>query len=67
MPHPNRYLIGFDARQTLHRFTDVLVVGAGIAGLRAALAVPADLGVLVVMALIGLSVTARRIDRLLLK
>ena len=45
---PNRYLVGFDARQTFHRFTDVLVVGAGIAGLRAALAVPPDLGVLVV-------------------
>jgi len=48
MPAPNRYLIRFDASQALHRFTDVLVVGAGIAGLRAALAVPEDLGVLVV-------------------
>ena len=48
MSSPNRYLLGFDARQTFHRFTDVLVVGAGIAGLRAALAVPPDLGVLVV-------------------
>ncbi|MBX9585313.1 MAG: L-aspartate oxidase, partial [Gemmataceae bacterium] len=48
MPPPNRYLVGFDARQTFHRFTDVLVVGAGIAGLRAALAVPPDRNVLVV-------------------
>ena len=32
----------------LHRFTDVLVIGAGIAGLRAALEVPPDLDVLVV-------------------
>src|SRR6187402_1087939 len=44
----NRYLLSFDAPNTFHRFTDVLVVGAGIAGLRAALEVPADLSVLVV-------------------
>src|SRR5436305_4203844 len=44
----NRYLVSFDARDTLHRFTDVLVIGSGIAGLRAALEVPADLAVLVV-------------------
>lgn len=44
----NRYLVSFDARTTLHRFTDVLVIGAGIAGLRAALEVPTDLSVLVV-------------------
>jgi L-aspartate oxidase len=48
MPAANRYLVSFDARTTFHRFTDVLVVGAGIAGLRAALEVPADLNVLVV-------------------
>src|SRR5262245_64591250 len=44
----NRYLVSFDARNTFHRFTDVLVIGAGIAGLRAALEVPAELSVLVV-------------------
>ena len=44
----NRYLVSFDAAPTFHRFTDVLVIGAGIAGLRAALEVPADLDVLVV-------------------
>jgi L-aspartate oxidase len=44
----NRYLVSFDARQSFHRFTDVLVIGAGIAGLRAALEVPPDLAVLVV-------------------
>jgi L-aspartate oxidase len=44
----NRYLASFDARNTFHRFTDVLVIGAGIAGLRAALEVPPDLSVLVV-------------------
>src|SRR5207249_1762647 len=48
MPAANRYLVSFDARTTFHRFTDVLVIGAGIAGLRAALEVPADLNVLVV-------------------
>ena len=44
----NRYLVPFDPRQTPHLFTDVLVIGGGIAGLRAALEVPADLHVLVV-------------------
>src|SRR3954468_22889452 len=44
----NRYLVSFDARDTFHRFADVLVIGAGIAGLRAALEVPPDLSVLVV-------------------
>src|SRR5436309_7885039 len=48
MSTANRYLVSFDARDTFHRFTDVLVIGAGIAGLRAALEVPADLSVLVV-------------------
>ena len=43
-----RYLVSFDARRAVHRFTDVLVIGAGIAGLRAALEVPTDLDVLVV-------------------
>jgi L-aspartate oxidase len=44
----HRYLLSFDARRATHRFTDVLVIGAGLAGLRAALEVPADLNVLVV-------------------
>jgi L-aspartate oxidase len=48
MSAANRYLVSFDTRTTFHRFTDVLVIGAGIAGLRAALEVPPDLGVLVV-------------------
>jgi len=43
-----RYLVSFDSRRLLHQFTDVLVIGAGIAGLRAALEVPEDLAVLVV-------------------
>ena len=48
MPFPKRYLARFGPKQTPHLFTDVLVIGAGIAGLRAALEVPADLDVLVV-------------------
>ncbi len=33
-----RYLVGFDSRRLGHIFTDVLVIGAGAAGMRAALA-----------------------------
>lgn len=44
----NRYLIAFDSRTAVHRFADVLVIGAGLAGLRAALEIPGDLDVLVV-------------------
>ncbi|MCZ2342846.1 MAG: L-aspartate oxidase [Bacteroidales bacterium] len=47
MPQP-RYLISFDSRTAVHRFADVLVIGAGIAGIRAALAVPENLSVLLV-------------------
>jgi L-aspartate oxidase len=43
----NRYLVSFDPRQAYHQFTDILVIGAGIAGIRAALEVPSDLHVLV--------------------
>ncbi|MBL8795448.1 MAG: L-aspartate oxidase [Planctomycetia bacterium] len=44
----HRYLVPFGPKQTPHLFTDVLVIGAGIAGLRAALEAPASLDVLVV-------------------
>jgi L-aspartate oxidase len=44
----HRYLVQFNPKKTPHLFTDVLVIGAGIAGLRAALEVPPDLDVLVV-------------------
>src|ERR1051326_5313482 len=48
MARQNRYLVQFKAKQTPHFFTDILVIGAGIAGLRAALDLPKDLDVLVV-------------------
>jgi L-aspartate oxidase len=48
MAFPNRYLVRFGPKQTTHLFTDVLIIGGGIAGLRAALEVPPDLKVLVV-------------------
>jgi len=43
----SRYLVSFDSRNTFHRFTDILVIGAGIAGLRAALEIDEQLSVLV--------------------
>lgn len=45
---PHRYLVQFSPKHTPHYFTDILVIGAGIAGLRAALEVPSSLDVLVV-------------------
>ena len=45
---PRRYLVGFDPRELPHHFTDVLIIGGGIAGFRAALGVPDDYRVLVV-------------------
>ncbi len=43
-----RYLVPFHPKQLRHFFTDVLIVGGGLAGLRAALAVDEKLSVLVV-------------------
>jgi L-aspartate oxidase len=48
MTPAHRYLIQFGPKHTPHLFTDILVVGAGIAGLRAALEIPRHLSVLVV-------------------
>jgi L-aspartate oxidase len=45
---PRRYLVGFDPKEVPHHFTDVLIVGGGIAGFRAALGIPDDLRTLVV-------------------
>src|SRR5437763_11800984 len=48
MPFPHRYLVRFGPKQAPHVFTDILIIGGGIAGLRAALEVPTNLRVLVV-------------------
>ena len=46
--HAPRYLVPFSPKHTPHYFTDVLIIGGGLAGLRAANAVPEGLSVLVV-------------------
>ena len=43
-----RYLVAFDRKRVPHWFTDVLVLGGGLAGLRAALAVESSRSVLVI-------------------
>src|SRR5229473_5382779 len=48
MAFPLRYLVRFGPKQSPHLFTDILVIGGGIAGLRAALEIPAHVRVLVV-------------------
>jgi len=48
MSFPLRYLVRFTPKQVTHVFTDVLVIGGGIAGLRAALEVPPPMQVLVI-------------------
>ena len=47
-PSGPRYLVPFHPKHVPHFFTDVLVVGSGLAGLRAALAVDPKLSVVVV-------------------
>jgi L-aspartate oxidase len=47
-PHKPRYLASFQPKGTAHYFADVLVIGGGLAGLRAALEVQSALEVLVV-------------------
>src|SRR5262245_39735276 len=48
MSLPHRYLVPFAPKHTPHLFTDILIIGGGIAGLRAALQIPPYLRVLVV-------------------
>ena len=43
-----RYLVPFQPKQVPHMFTDVLIIGGGLAGLRTALAIDPKLSVLVV-------------------
>ena len=48
VPTIRRYLVPFDPKRVPHLFTDVLVIGGGIAGIRAALAVDPALRTVVV-------------------
>jgi L-aspartate oxidase len=48
IPAKRRYLVRFDPKRIPHAFADVLIIGGGIAGIRAALAVEPSLGVIVV-------------------
>ena len=43
-----RYLTAFDPKRLPHHFTDILIIGAGLAGLRAANAVTSNQEVLVI-------------------
>ena len=43
-----RYLVPFHPKRVPHFFTDVLIIGGGLAGLRAALAVDPGLSALVI-------------------
>lgn len=43
-----RYLVRFDPKRVPHQFTDVLIIGAGITGIRAALAIDPALEVVMV-------------------
>ncbi|HEY1066224.1 MAG TPA: L-aspartate oxidase, partial [Pirellulales bacterium] len=47
-PHIPRYLAPFHPKRSAHRFTDVLILGGGLAGLRAALEVDPKLSVMAV-------------------
>src|ERR1700677_2915279 len=48
MSGPRRFLVPFQPKRTPHVFTDILVLGSGIAGLRAVLEIPPSFEVLVV-------------------
>lgn len=45
---PRRYLSRFQPKKTPHMFTDVLIIGSGIAGLRAAMEIPPPLQMIVI-------------------
>lgn len=48
LPGTPRYLVPFQPKHLPHYFTDVLIIGGGLAGLRAAIAVPPQLTSLVI-------------------
>ena len=43
-----RYLVSFHPKKIPHRFTDILIIGGGLAGLRAANAIPNNQSVMIV-------------------
>lgn len=45
--HPRRYLAGFDPQDLPNHFADVLVIGGGLAGMRAAIGIPSKYRVLI--------------------
>ncbi|MBI2191643.1 MAG: L-aspartate oxidase [Planctomycetes bacterium] len=45
---PGRYLLGFDTQRHTHLFTDVAIVGSGVAGLRAAIQAAQHADVLII-------------------
>ncbi|MGC3969440.1 MAG: FAD-binding protein [Pirellulales bacterium] len=47
-PFGRRYLVPFHPKRVPHHFTDVLIIGGGLAGLRAALAIDPSLQTLVI-------------------
>ncbi len=48
LPYPQRYLIAFRPKSLTHAFADVLIIGSGIAGCRAALEIDRRLDVIIV-------------------
>ena len=48
VPTLRRYLVPFDPKRVPHLYTDVLIIGGGIAGIRAALAVDRSLRTVVI-------------------
>ena len=56
--HPRRYLAGFDPQDLPNHFTDVLVIGGGLAGFRAAMGIPEPYRVMVVVGGCSLVLTA---------
>jgi L-aspartate oxidase len=48
MPDIPRYLVPFHPKHVPHFFTDVLIIGGGLAGLRAAMAVSPELSVVII-------------------
>ena len=49
MPRPiPRYLVAFNPKRIPHHFVDVLIIGGGIAGLRATMAIDPRLSALVI-------------------